>query len=180
MPGPHAQPHVWRGAGFCASRIPRLQRASPLFTAKSAGLDPGVSDTPPSWACCELEIKGSSPALPTVLWPWGEQSNGSRRAFLNLLVTLAPSSSPRGRLRQRAAAWIYLVSRRAALAVSSGGEKYHLAPAPNKAGLEALCLLTGNGLSPGAGADKRASEIPGEINGFVILINVLDPLWKMN
>lgn len=109
MPGPHVQPHVWRGAGFCASRIPQLQRASPLFTAKSAGLDPGVSDTPPSWACCELEIKDSSPALPTVLWPWGEQSNGSRRAFLNLLVTLAPSSSPRGRLRQRAAAWIYLV-----------------------------------------------------------------------
>lgn len=39
-------------------------------------------------------------------------------------------------------------------------------------------MITGNGLSPGA--DKPASKIPGEIHGFVILINVLDSFWKMN
>lgn len=46
----------------------------------------------------------------------------------------------------------------------------------NKAGR--VCLVTGNGLSPGA--DKSASKILEEIHAFVILINVLDSFWKMN
>lgn len=35
-----------------------------------------------------------------------------------------------------------------------------------------VCLVTGNGLRPGV--DKPDSQIPGEIRGFVILINTLD------
>jgi len=41
------------------------------------------------------------------------------------------------------------------LAVSSVGREHHLVFAPNKAGPEEVCPLTGNGLSAGAGADKQ-------------------------